>query len=147
MNASSTAGSQAFAESVRLLHRLHALFLEGKQESEEADSIRDDADQPWYQMTGAERERLGALSADLYTISDPLRVPSASPDLARWHQRYEDGVLKEDWEGLLALIREDPGPMSPADLAFARARWWSQLGDPESALLFIDEAARLCPSG
>ena len=35
--------------------------------------------------------------------------------------------------------------MEPADVMFSRARWWNELGDKKSALLFAQEAARLDP--
>ena len=56
----------ALHEYARLLAQLHALMAQGKDESAEADSIREQMERPWQQMTKQEQEWMRGLSADLY---------------------------------------------------------------------------------
>ncbi len=55
----------AVSEYESLLRRLHALDRSGKNESDEADLLREQMEAPWVRMTPAERQMMNALSADL----------------------------------------------------------------------------------
>ena len=55
---------------VRGIRELHRLALEGRDESPEADAVRDATDGPWEGLSEAERKRVSGLSEDLYSISD-----------------------------------------------------------------------------
>lgn len=68
----------AFVESMRLLLELHRLFVEHRDESPEADALREAMDAPWYAMTEDEQQRIRQLSAELYDIGD--RTPAPPPD-------------------------------------------------------------------
>jgi hypothetical protein len=59
---------QAFAEGLRELHRL---TLAGKDESPEADAVRDAMDKLWEAMSEDERKLASVLSENLYSISEP----------------------------------------------------------------------------
>lgn len=63
-------GSAAYQEYIVLLRRLHATFESDDSESAEADTIRDQMDEPWYRMTPREREASGRLSEQLYAARD-----------------------------------------------------------------------------
>ena len=49
-----------------LLRRVHGLIREGRGDSEEADSLRDQMDAPWSRLNDAERATLDRLSVELY---------------------------------------------------------------------------------
>ena len=53
-------------QSEALLRQLHALIAAGQGDSDEADVIRDQTDEPWNAMTEAERNEIRALSEQLY---------------------------------------------------------------------------------
>lgn len=55
---------------VRGLRELHRLTVAGLQDSPEADAVRDVTDAPWQALTEMEKERIGELSEDLYSITD-----------------------------------------------------------------------------
>src|ERR1017187_4762669 len=86
MNNATTKSKTPILESARLLRDLHALFAHSKEESEEADAIREQMEGPWYAMTPQERELMRGLSADLYSVVDggPPRVAMSSPELQTW---------------------------------------------------------------
>ena len=50
----------------RLLRKLHKLIHEGKSDSDEAEKIRDEMDEPWKKMTDNEEEEIACLSEELY---------------------------------------------------------------------------------
>jgi hypothetical protein len=139
-------GNPAYVECVRLLRRVHDLNVRGVGDCEERDRIADDADRPWSDLDGAEKELFRGLSVDFSSIRDPARRALTPLDPAEWQRRHREALAARDWDALLALVRLDPGPTGPADLMFSRARWWYELGDGESALLFAEEAARLDPT-
>ena len=63
--------SPAYLQSLRGLHRLHALSVAGQSQSPEADALRDSLEGPWYALSETEQQRLNGLSEDLYSLSDP----------------------------------------------------------------------------
>ena len=52
-----------------LLIKLHCLYKEGKNDSEEADKIRDLCDPIWYKLTIKEQEEIAEYSEELYNSS------------------------------------------------------------------------------
>ena len=135
-----------YVDYVRGLRQLHELEMLGEDQSARADDVRDTMDLPWRGLVPAEIDRVRDLSSDLNSLCDPQLSGTRSTDLNEWQRRYQEAHSIQDRDALLALIRLDPGPMPPADVAFARSRWWHELGDGESALLFAEEAARLDPT-
>ena len=138
--------SPASREYARLTGRLHDLMATGLGESEEADAVRDAMDGPWKQLSGAERDRLSGLSADLYMftgeeIIEPAELAERGSDTlgvallaARTHG---------DWETVLALLRKGPTFLSKREIASFREEAYDELGHPEVARLFARHAARL----
>jgi hypothetical protein len=59
----------AFSKYALLLVQLHLLIVKGLGDSDEADVIRDQMDQPWQHLRLPEMNALWKLSADLYTLS------------------------------------------------------------------------------
>jgi hypothetical protein len=64
-------GSQEYRQVVRGYLRLHQLDVEGRDESPEADLVRDSLDLPWQSLTDREKERIQGLSADLFDLGEP----------------------------------------------------------------------------
>src|SRR5437899_3219973 len=62
--------SDPFTTYVALLLRLHQLYLEGKDDGPEGEAVRARMDAPWYAMTEEERELVGGLSEDLYSLAE-----------------------------------------------------------------------------
>src|SRR5437667_450873 len=94
-----------------LLRDLHALFLKGKEDGEEAESVRDQMDAPWYAMTTEERERMRGLSRDLYALAEggPPRVAMNAPELEIWKKELDDRkvrYLQGDIDAWLILLRK-----------------------------------------
>jgi hypothetical protein len=51
---------------VKHLKALHVLLAQGKDDSPEADEIRDQMDEPWRHLTENEKQKLRNLSESLY---------------------------------------------------------------------------------
>src|ERR1019366_7741865 len=99
------------AEYARHLLALHALDLQGKHNSGEADAIRDEMDAPWYGMTEQERDRMGGLSEDLYALADggPPRVEMTDQELNEWRKELAEcksRYVQGDIDAWLAFWRK-----------------------------------------
>jgi hypothetical protein len=55
------------------------MLLDGTDQSEEADLIRDDCDDCWREMTPHAQERIRQLSIDLYVFSDGVLLERFDP--------------------------------------------------------------------
>lgn len=55
-----------FKKYCELQEKLHALIVNGKCDSDEADALRDQMDEPWDGMSKDEIAEAGRLSAELY---------------------------------------------------------------------------------
>jgi hypothetical protein len=142
-------------ESARLLRQLHALFVQGIVEGDDAESIRDCMDAPWYAMTPQEQERVGGLSEDLYALAEagPPCVPMNNRELEAWKHElaeYKQRYLLGDFDGWLAFWRKPrpnhfPAPDGIANsvVHFIQAQCWDKLGDHETAALFKKAAENL----
>jgi hypothetical protein len=139
------ASNPRYVKYERLLQELHHLMAEGKGDTEEADALREEMDEPWWALRREERARLDGLSADLYMLQDqevfePLDPSERTPERlgvalkAAWDQG--------DWESLLELLRKGPMFLSPERIAYIRARAYEALGHHETARLFREYAAR-----
>src|SRR5260370_41936683 len=60
--------SPSYLATVRGTHALHRLIAEGKDDSPEADGIRDASDGPWEALSETERDRARWGADDLYSI-------------------------------------------------------------------------------
>jgi tetratricopeptide (TPR) repeat protein len=133
----------AYARGIRELHRL---ALEGREDSPEADAVREATDGPWLALSETERERLGGLSEDLYSISEPASEfleanPQAQERVLEAVEAYERG----EWDRALVLLRRFSKYLSPALLSYLRGSIWLAAGDAETAVLFCDHAAQFEP--
>jgi tetratricopeptide (TPR) repeat protein len=136
--------SPAFRDSVRFMLELHQEMTSGDPDGEGADSIRDRMDQPWYAMSDTEKELVGGLSEDLYSIGrNRTSVPEESTNLG---PVLEPATRAHDWGQVLRLLRQNENQLSPADVAVMRAVCWGNLGQHEVAVEFFKEAVRLAPN-
>src|SRR5262245_2491786 len=99
--------SPAYQEVVRGLLRMHQYTVDGQDESDEADALRELMDRPWQKLSAAERERITGLSKDLYAVSGPTPAapeqmnPQAQGKLGEAYEARERG----EWDRALELLR------------------------------------------
>ena len=99
--------SPSYQAVVRALLRMHGLTLEGKDESEEAESVRESMNESWEGLSEVERNRVTGLSKDLYEISDnPARAPEPMNPQAqgKLNEVYE-ARGRGEWDRALELLR------------------------------------------
>jgi hypothetical protein len=91
----------------RLLVKLHGLLADGKGDTDEADAIRDQMDEPGYVLTAEQDNRLGCLSADLYALAEGGAKPvAASPaEQIQWAKDLKQAHIEENWDRVLELLR------------------------------------------
>jgi tetratricopeptide (TPR) repeat protein len=131
---------------VRGVRELHLLSIAGKEDSPEADAVRDATDLPWQALSEIERERAGNLSEDLYSLVEP--PPAAQPMNPQAQAKLNEAIeAKErgDWDRALDLLRRWRAYIDPALLSYLRGSIWLEAGDPETAALFCEHAANLQP--
>ncbi len=133
-----------FIECASRLRQLHGLIAAGKGDSAEADSIRDEMDEPWAQLQRVEIERLEGLSEDLYLYAADRKDREAA---RRFHalllSALQRPVAREDWELLLGALRESEGLFPAPEVYYFKARAWDALGDPETALWFLEKSVEV----
>jgi tetratricopeptide (TPR) repeat protein len=147
MNARPLTMSASYLAVVRGLHELHRLTVAGRQDSPEADVVRDATDVPWQALTEVEKKRLSGLSEDLYSITDPPRSLARDLD-PRVQARLIDvdqARHRGEWDRALDLLRRWAASIEPSVLSYLRGFTWLEAGDPETAALFFEHASRLHP--
>lgn len=142
-------GSPSFQRVVKGLVDLHRLIAAGKEDSPEAESVRDAMDAPWFVLDPAEKERAQWLSEDLYSISDPTSTTDQREMNVEAQQQYNDAweaFHDRDWDRSLALLRRCQDSISPALLSYFRGRIWAAAGHPVVASIFHGHAAEIDPT-
>ena len=135
----------AFDESVRLLLALHELIASGKGDDAEADDIRDQMDEPWYEMTPFERDLVNDLSADLYTIGHRHPDTISGVEKHSMDDDFNTAVQQGHWTRVLSIVREAQGSLPADDAALIRGVAWIHLSQPEVGVRFLGELKRLRP--
>lgn len=142
-----TTGNLNFRQVIRGFLQLHQFTVEGRDESPEADAVRDSLDLPWRALTETERDRVQGLSADLFAISDPMEGgpremnPQAQRNLTEAFEARQRG----DWDRALSLLRRWEKYITPALLSYLRGGIWLEAGYPEVGVVFYEHAAKLEP--
>lgn len=142
-----TPGSPNYRQVLRGYLRLHQLTALDRDESLDADAVRDSLDLPWRALTADERTRVQGLSADLFSISEPIADgskemnPQAQKNLAEALEAKQRG----EWEPALGLLRRWSEHIAPALLSYLRGGIWLESGYPEVAVVFYEHAAKLEP--
>src|SRR5437868_10356124 len=139
--------SPSYLATVRGTHALHRLIAEGKDDSPEADAIRDASDGPWEALSETERDRARWVAEDLYSIYEE---PPALQQMTREAQiglnaAYE-AKQKGEWDKALALLREWRAYVDAALLSYLRGSIWYDAGDRATAALFFQHAYKLDPN-
>ena len=130
---------------VRGIRELHRLTMAGKDESPEAEAVRDMMDGPWEGLTKPERDRIGGLSEDQFSISDPPTgepLPMNSQAQSKLNDVYE-ARMRGEWDRALELLRRWGKYVSPALLSYWRGLIWFDAGDLDTAVLFLEHATKL----
>jgi tetratricopeptide (TPR) repeat protein len=121
------------------LVRLHELDRAGALESDEADLVRDQMDEPWARLGRFERERLANLSADL-TTSRSEQAVMPSPEDHALLTRAKQAFANQRWDDLLSVLRSTEHQFPPALVAYMRGRCWDGLGRTDAAYRFFEDA-------
>ena len=123
--------SPSYSRYIRGIRDIHALIATDRDDSPEADAIRDGMDHPWYDLSETEQARLKGLSADLYSISDPPQEPQPTDhQFGRTLMKVEEARRAGEWDRALEILRSwshqiDPQQLSRSpghDLARGRRR-------------------------
>ena len=126
---------------VRGTRELHRLLAAGKDDSPEADVIRDATDGPWEALSEVERNRVRNLSEDLYSLVEP--PPPAQPMNPRAQTKLNqafEAKQRGEWDRALDLLRRWRAYIDPALVSYLRGSIWLQAGDPATAALFYEHA-------
>jgi tetratricopeptide (TPR) repeat protein len=127
---------------------MHKYTVDGQEESEEADALRESMEEPWGRLSAVERERVAGLSKDLYSVSGP--PPSQAPEPTNPQAQSKVGEAYEarergEWDRALELLRRWGKFVPPPLLSYLRARIWEDAGDKMVAVVFFVHACRLDP--
>lgn len=139
MVANSTFGTPSFKLAATGLVELHRLINDGKDDSPEAESIRDALDAPLRALNRTEKERAQWLSEDLYALADnnPRATKMSAEERRSWGQQFKVAFDGGEWDQALALLRRPPDDVPADHVAFFQADCWDRLGCPEVALRFM----------
>jgi tetratricopeptide (TPR) repeat protein len=138
--------SLPYLESIRGLLRLHALSESDRDDSTEAEAIRDGLERPWMDLSETEKKRITGLSEDLYSLNESSgQLIPMNPEA---QQRVLEAIgarLTGDWDAALELLRRSGKFLDPAELSVQRGFVWREAGDNETAAVFFRHPARLKP--
>jgi tetratricopeptide (TPR) repeat protein len=137
--------ADAYSSYESLLVRLHELDRAGALDSEEADAVRDQMDEPWARLGRFERERLANLSADLTCDSAESQGTRSTAERAALLAQARSAYAHRQWDALLSLLRATGDQFPRSLVAYMRGRCWSALGRPEAAHRFFEDARAADP--
>ena len=132
---------------VRGTCQLHQLLAAGKDDSPEADAIRDATDSPWQALSEVERDRVRNLSEDLYSLVEP--PPAALPINPQAQAKLSEAIeakQRGEWDRALDLLRQWRAYIDPALVSNLRGSIWLEAGDAATAALFFEHASKLQPA-
>ena len=135
--------SSSFELMAKGLIELHRLIKEGKDDSPEAESVRDALDVPLKALSPSEKERAQWLSEDLYSVSEPPAASSQKEMNAQAQQHLVEAIeakRREEWDQALKLLRTLREQIPPDLLSYLRGGCWQGAGHPEVAAVFFDHA-------
>lgn len=129
------------------VRELFALGVQGRNNSPEADAVRDRLEILWSRLSESERQRVERLSADLDSLETPppgpaVVSPAGMQKLAEVFALNQMGAP----DRALDLLFEHRASMPLGTLSYVRALCRTILGDLDSALLFAEHAAQLLPN-
>lgn len=143
---SHTQDNPNYGQVLRGYLRLHQLEVEGRDESVDADSVRDSLDVPWRALSADERERVQGLSTDLFSISKPpAGLEEYSPQAQENLLAAVEAKQRGEWTRALSLLRQWGKHITPVLLSYMRGRIWVDAGYPEVGAVFYGHATHLEP--
>ena len=128
--------SPTFQFVARGLVALHALIAEGRDDSPEAEAIRDSLDGPIAALAPAEKERARWLSEDLYSADESSVGGGAGSAGGAALGEADKARRRGDWDGALAVLRGFDGVLPAGILNQRRGEVWAEAGFPEVAAAF-----------
>jgi tetratricopeptide (TPR) repeat protein len=137
----------AYGETVSGLLRLHRYVLEKNDDTPEYHDLCAALEAYWHELSPFEQERMGGLSQDLYTVSDPPpsdfqpMTPDAHGELREVYESRERG----EWDRALTLLRQFDKILPPPLIAYLRGTIWGGLEEPQVAVVFHERAHQLAP--
>lgn len=144
----SSLGSPSFRLVAKGLVVLHQLIKDGKDDSPDAESVRDALDAPLRALNAIEKERAQWLSEDLYAVSEPA-VGTTLKEMNLQSQEQLNEALEarqsREWDRALALLRRWREYISPALLSYLRGSIWLEAGNLDIAAAFYEHAAASDP--
>lgn len=145
----SSFGSPSFQLVAKGLVALHRLIKAGKDDSSEAEAIRDAMDAPLKTLNRIEKERAQWLSEDLYSVSEPPATTTQKEMNAQAQQQFYEAIEARrgrEWDRALTLLRRWREHTSPALLSLQRGLIWLEAGNPDVAIVFFRYASESDPS-
>ena len=142
-------GSSSFKLVAKGLIALHRLIKDGKDDSPEAESVRDALDAPLKALNPSEKERAQWLSEDLYSVSEPPAATTQkemNPQAQQQLIEADEARLRGDWDRALALLRRLREHISPALLSYMRATIWEETGYLGVAAVLFGHASESDPA-
>lgn len=141
-------GSSSFKMVAKGLIALHALGKAGKDESPEADSVRDSLDLPLAALNRIEKERAQWLSEDLYSVSEPSSASQKEMNPQAQQQLSEaiEARLKGEWDLALKILRNWQEYVAPPLLSYMRGSIWMGAGNADVAAMFYGHASECEPA-
>jgi tetratricopeptide (TPR) repeat protein len=142
-------GGSSFKLVAKGLLTLHQLGKDGKDDSPEADSVRDAMDAPWNALSKAEEERAQWLSEDLYSVSEPPAATTQREMNPQAQQALNDAIearQRGEWDRALLLLRAWRDNISPALLSYLRGSIWLAAGYPNIAAFYFWRASENDPA-
>jgi tetratricopeptide (TPR) repeat protein len=136
-----------YQEMVSGLLRLHRYTVEKQDQTEEYHALCAAMEGYWDRLTPVERERLGGLSEDLYTVSDPPPA-KLEPMTLQTHGELRDvyeARERGDWDLALTLLRKLDKIVPPPLIAYLRGTIWDGLEEKQVAVVFHERAHQLAP--
>jgi tetratricopeptide (TPR) repeat protein len=144
MAAQSPFGSPSFSQVAKSLVALHRLIKDGKDDSAEAESVRDGLDLPLKALNTAEKERARWLSEDLYSVSEPPPGTVLTPMNAQSQEQFNAALEARqsgEWDRALGLLRRLREYISPSLLSYLRGSIWLEADNADVAAAFFGHAA------
>ncbi len=138
-------GSSTFKLVARNLVALHRLIMEGKDDSPEAEAIRDSLEAPLKTLSKSEKERAQWLSEDLYAVSELGNITTLemNQQAQRTFIAAVEARQRHEWDRALFLARQVRNSISPPLLSYFRGSTWHEAGYPEIAVEFLGHALQI----
>jgi len=141
--------SPSFHRVAKGLLALHWLIKDGKDDSPEADAVRDALDTPLNALNRIEKQRAQWLSEDLYSVSEPPHAATLKEMNSQAQEQLNEALearQRREWDQALALLRHCRENISPALLSYIRGSIWLEAGLPDVAAVFYGHALQSDPA-